>query len=216
VTAERTTSMTTLDRRELLKRVAYLMGGAISAPLVSAVLNGCSRTSNSDWQPAVLTQAQADLVAEVVEIMIPRTDTPGAKDVGVPQFIDVMLKEAFSSADRERFLSGLNEFDALAVREYGHSFNDKELDSVKRLALVQRVQDEAIAVERGAAPFSRPSNRPFILMTKELTLLGFFMSEVGATQVLQYEPVPGAYHGCVPLAAAGKGRAWATDSGAAI
>ncbi|MFZ5999973.1 MAG: gluconate 2-dehydrogenase subunit 3 family protein, partial [Bacteroidota bacterium] len=51
-------------------------------------------------------------------------------------------------------------------------------------------------------------DRPFILMTKELTVSGFFTSEVGATQVLQYAPVPGAYHGCVPLAEVGK--TWAT------
>ena len=53
--------------------------------------------------------------------------------------------------------------------------------------------------------------RPFILMTRELTLLGYFVSQPGATQVLQYNPLPGPFRGCVPLAEAGNGKTWATE-----
>lgn len=203
--------MNTLDRRELLKRVAYLMGGAVSAPLVAAVLNGCAKKPGSDWKTVVLTPDQVNLVAEVAEIMIPRTDTPGAKDVGIPAFIDLMLKDALFEEDRQRYLQGLEEFAALAKREHGEAF--VELEPELQLALVRRVQDDAIAREPQVPPPNALPKRPFILMTKELTLLGFFMSEPGTTQVLQYEAVPGAYHGCVPLDKAGKGRAWALDAG---
>src|SRR5256885_6263657 len=61
-------------------------------------------------------------VAEVAEIMIPRTATPGAKDVGVPAFIDAMLKEAYPREDRERYLSGLEAFDAAARTAHGEGF----------------------------------------------------------------------------------------------
>lgn len=199
---------TAMDRRELLKRVAYLMGGALSAPAILGALNGCSRSAGPDWKPALLTQAQADLVAEMADIIIPRTETPGARDVGVIAFIDSMLKDVFKSEDRDRFLAGLNEFEALASAEHGRAF--VKLDPEQRRALVQRVHDDAVA---NTPPVSSaaPPKRPFILMTKELTLLGFFMSEIGATQVLQYEAVPGAYRACVPLAKAGNGKAWAIE-----
>jgi hypothetical protein len=209
-TQNRTTqNLSAMDRRELLKRVAYLMGGALSAPAILGALNGCSRTSGPEWKPALLTQAQADLVAEVADIIIPRTDTPGAQDAGVTAFIDAMLKDVFKSEDRERFLGGLNEFEALAAKEHGRAF--VKLDPEQRGALVRRVHDDAVA---SAPPGSltEPPKWPFILMTKELTLLGFFMSEIGATQVLQYEPAPGAYHACIPLAKAGNGKAWASDA----
>jgi gluconate 2-dehydrogenase gamma chain len=209
ITAEPATAHATdMNRRELLKRLAYLMGGAISAPVALSVLNGCAKPAGAEWKPAVLTPAQLDLVAEVTEIFIPRTDTPGAKDVGIPSFIDLMLKDALTAADRQRYLNGLTEFEAFATSEHGRSFT--KLDPSVRTLLVKRSQDEAIANEPALAPGTRPQ-RPFILMTKELTLLGFFMSEPGSTQVLQYEAVPGAYHGCVPLTKAGKGRAWALD-----
>ena len=95
-------------------------------------------------------------------------------------------------------LSGLNEFEAQAQREHRRRFMD--LGAEARLALVQGVHDEAIESRTRAPRRDAAAKRPFILMTKELTLLGFFTSQAGATQVLQYDPVPGAYHGCVPLA----------------
>ena len=69
------------------------------------------------------------------------------------------------------------------------------------------MHDAAVETENTTDPAPK---RPFILMMKELTMLGFFTSEPGATQVLQYVPVPGAYKGCVPLSEAGNGRTWAT------
>src|SRR5688572_1054159 len=97
-----------MNRRELLQRVAYLMGGAISAPAVLGVLNGCSaKKEEAAWQPVFLSKEQGALVADVAEIMIPRTDTPGAKDAGVPAFIDLILKDAYEEEDRQRYVSGL-------------------------------------------------------------------------------------------------------------
>lgn len=200
-----------MNRRELLQRVAYLMGGAISAPAVLGVLSGCSaKQEETPWQPAFLSKEQGALVAEVAEIMIPRTDTPGAKDAGVPAFIDTMLKDVYEDSDRQRYVSGLKAFDDAA--RAAHSKGFVELSKAQQTELVRKFHDEAVAAE--LALETRPSylQRSFILMTKELTLLGFFTSEPGATQVLQYAAVPGAFNGCVPLAQAGNGKSWALEA----
>jgi hypothetical protein len=200
-----------MNRRELIQRVAYLMGGAISAPAILGVLNGCSAKSSAGaWKPVFLTPEQGEVVAEIAEIFIPRTDTPGAKEVGVPAFIDTMLKDAYTSADHARYIAGLNELEAQAQGEHQRRFMD--LDAAARLALVRSVHDEATKAELALTTPPSQLKRPFVLMTKELTLLGFFTSQVGATQVLQYDPVPGAYHGCVPLAQAGNGKQWALET----
>ena len=199
-----------MNRREVLQRVAYLMGGAISTPAILGVLNGCSAKSSAGWKPVFLTQEQGALVAEIVEMMIPRTDTPGAKDVGVPAFIDTMLKDAYTSADHARYIAGMNELEAQAQREHQRKFLDLAAD--ERLDLVQRVHDEATASELELKLPPIELRRPFILMTKELALLGFFTSQAGATQVLQYDPIPGAFHGCVPLEQAGNGKTWALET----
>jgi hypothetical protein len=81
----------TINRREALKRVAWLMGGTISASAILAMEKGYSATASAGSKPAILRPPQVAIVSAVAEIMIPRTDTPGAIDTGVPGFIDLML-----------------------------------------------------------------------------------------------------------------------------
>jgi gluconate 2-dehydrogenase gamma chain len=193
-----------MDRREAIKRTAWLMGGIVSAPAIMGVLKGCQSRPGIDWKPEFLSQDQASLVSQVAEIIIPKTDTPGAKETGVPAFIDQMLKEVYAAEDQKRFTDGLLAFDDGAKKEYGDTFVD--LDDAQQKEFVKKIHDEAIHAERTTSP---APPRPFILMMKELTMLGFFTSEPGATQVLQYDPVPGAYKGCIPVSEAGNGKTWA-------
>lgn len=191
-----------MNRREAIQRAGMVLGYAIAAPTLMGVLNGCKATPELAFKPVFLSEDQARLVAEVAEIIIPKTDTPGAKDVGVPGFIDLMLKDCYKKEDQDRFLAGLTEFDNAAKAAYGDLFLD--LDAAQQAEHVKKTHDAAIEATRSG----ELKERPFILMTKELTVTGFFTSEVGATQILQYVAVPGAYHGCLPLAEVGK--TWAT------
>jgi gluconate 2-dehydrogenase gamma chain len=193
---------TIMDRREALRKTALMMGAAISASAFAGLMQGCKTTPELTYVPQFFSEDQGRLVMEVAEIIIPKTDTPGAKDVGVPGFIDTMLKDCYKKEDQDRFLEGLAAFDEDAKKAYGDSFIYCKPE--QQMELVKKTHDAAVA----EAKENREAKRPFILMTKELTLLGFFTSEPGATQVLQYEAVPGAYHGCVPLAQVGK--TWAT------
>ena len=192
-----------MDRREALKRTAWIMGGAISAPAIMGILKGCSAKPTIDWKPVFLSADQGALVTQVADIIIPKTDTPGAKEVGVPGFIDQIVAECFKKEDQDKFVEELKAFDDAAKKEHGDAFVD--LDAEQQAAFVKKVHDAAVeAKDEPGAP------RPFILQLKELTMLGFFTSEPGATQVLQYSPVPGAYKGCIPVSEAGNGKTWAT------
>jgi gluconate 2-dehydrogenase gamma chain len=200
-----------MNRREALKRVAWLMGGAVSVSAIMAVRNGYSATTAAGSKSSFLSLPQADIVSAVAEIIIPRTDTPGAIDVGVPGFIDRVLEDVCTEEDRRRYLTGLATFDAAAQVEEGRKF--AALEAPRQVALVQKVHDAAVDQERLLNRSHGTLRRPFILMTKELTLLGFFTSQVGATRILQYQAVPGSYHACVPTAQAGNGRTWAFQPG---
>lgn len=193
-----------MDRREALRKTALLMGAAVSATALAGIMQGCKATPELTYTPSFFTEDQARIISELAQTIIPKTDTPGAKEAGVPGFIDQMLKECYKKEDQEKFITGLTEFDAAAKAAHGDSFI--YLDPEKQLAFV-KAQNEA-AVNAVKADPSQP--RPFILSAKELTLLGFFTSEPGATQVLQYEAVPGSYKGCIPLTEAGNGKTWAS------
>ena len=187
------------QRREILRRAAWLLGSAISAPAALAVLQGCSAKQEPGVVVATkfLTTAELATVAEVAEIMIPKTDTSGAKDAGVPAFIDVALDGLYPQPDRDRFRKGLADFEN-AAQASGKPFLER--DPAARVDYVKSTLTAALAGEH--------SPKPFILMTRELVLLGYFTSKVGITENMEYVPVPTAFHGCVPLSQMGKHVYW--------
>ena len=203
----------TIDRREALRRAALLLGGALAAPTVAGVLAGCqaARVPDGAWAPRALSRAQVELVAAMAEHILPETDTPGARAAGVHRFIDAMLAESFPPSERERFLAGLAEVDARASRTSGHRF--LQCAPADQRALLEVLDREAFASPpvplsttwRGGT--SDGPAVPFFRTMKELTLVGYYTSEIGATRELHHAPVPGRYDGCVPLAQVG--RTWA-------
>src|SRR5687768_7699397 len=99
-----------MKRRDALSRVALLMGGTLSAPTMLAFLEGCkSANETSQGITFPFSAEQKSLVAEVAEIIIPKTDTPGAKDAKVGEFIEMMLKDCYAAKDQESFATGLAE-----------------------------------------------------------------------------------------------------------
>jgi gluconate 2-dehydrogenase gamma chain len=183
-----------MDRREALRRAAILMGGAISAPTIMGILKGCKAEPSINWKPTYFTEEQAGVITTLSDIILPATDTPGAKETGVPSFIERMIHEAYSPTDRDAFMNGLAEFMKDAETNLSDRFIDADADQQEKYVL--EVHKSAIE--------SKEAGQPFILKMKELTMLGFFTSEVGATKVLQYEQVPGHYFGCKPLNEIGK------------
>lgn len=182
-----------MQRRELLRRVAWMLGGAVSAPAALAILQGCSAkdaaVSAAAFKPKLLTgPSHMDIVTGIADIIIPKTDTSGAIDAGVPAFIDLVLADVYPKDAQERFVTGLGEF-AAAAQATGKPFLEQEPEA--RVAFVKQSLEKALEGER--------SPKPFILMARELTLLGFFTSKVGITENMEYVAVPTAYHGCVPL-----------------
>jgi len=190
----------TLTRRQLLRNAALILGiSAVPPGVASAVLSGAGK--GKDAVPNTLTPPQFQLVSKLSGMIIPESDTPGAVGAGVPLFIDALLTDYCSAGHCQRFLMGLREVDALA-RPHGFS-GFLKADDGAQLRIVKELDEEAYAqsVESVGAVFFREF--------KEMVLIGYYTSEVGARVELAYAPVPGEYDGCVPLSKSG--RAWATN-----
>lgn len=131
-----------LSRRAALRRVAFLLGGAVSAPTLAGMLAGCDRPRQQiGWRPQTLTEAQSEMVAAMGEIILPETDTPGARAARVHEFIDVMLTEYYPPEDRQRFLAGLER-----VGQYSRTaFDRRFLDATpeQQLQLVHALNRQA-------------------------------------------------------------------------
>jgi len=198
-----------MDRREALKRTTLAMGGMISAPTLAVIMKGCSPSRSLEWQPTLFTPEQAMVMEDICERIIPTTDTPGAKAVGVPRFIEEMVKIVYKEDARNRFMAGLNDLEQLSQEKFQKPFT--KLTEGQQYALLNPLNEEAA---NEATRYSRRSgteeNDPsFFRMAKELTVTGYYTSEIGATQELQFLDIPGNYDGCVPLEDLG-GKTWAT------
>ena len=134
---------TDISRREALKRAAWLLGGTLSAPTILGVLSGCRADQTAGWVPRTLTPHQHDTVEAIADVIIPATETPGARDAGVGRFVDAMFSDYYAAADRRRFLSGLTHVDAQAKRLYGRPFT--ELSPDQQTAMVSEMDRAAFA-----------------------------------------------------------------------
>ncbi|MFT5640450.1 MAG: gluconate 2-dehydrogenase gamma chain [Cyclobacteriaceae bacterium] len=197
--------MGNIDRREALKRATLILGGVITAPTILGVLNGCAPDPKLIWEPSFFTKDQAKLIMELTETILPETDTPGAKSLGVPSFVEQMVSTIYDEKTRSAFMSGLGEMRKEIDAIFGKPF--VELNKGQQKEYAKKKNSEIFGME-----FSRGvSERPFFWRLKELTLVGYYTSEYGATKALQYLPVPVEYKGCIPLSEAGNGKTWATS-----
>lgn len=195
-------STTEISRRQALGQVGALLGGIVSAPTVAGVLSGCERISGPNWTPLALTDEQNQMVTAIAEIIIPTTDTPGAAGARVNRFIDAMLHGSYPAADRDRFLNGLDGVNTRCEDTYGSPFLECTPD--QKRALVADLDDETFGNDVDSPDRENPS---FFRMMKELTIVGYYTSEVGGRQELKTNLVPGRYNGTVPYEEIG--RAWA-------
>src|SRR4051812_16382258 len=102
-----------IRRREVLRRAAWILGGAISAPAALAILQGCSAKDEpkaADWQPKFFKGDEAKVVTAIADIILPHTDTSGALDAGVPAFIDSVLAAVYAADAQQGFRAGCAEF----------------------------------------------------------------------------------------------------------
>jgi hypothetical protein len=197
-----------MTRRQVLKQLAVLLGGAVSNPVVAAVMSDSRRDSSSDaWQPRTLSGEQDRLVTAVAEVILPATDTPGAAVAGVNQFIDLVLTEWLGDEDRDRFLTGLADLEVSCRAQFDRSFLD--LTSEEWMAVLVPLDREAVEarVKAAKAGSVKITDQPFFGMMKEMTLVGYYTSEIGMTQELRYEEYPGSWKGCIPFDEVG--RTWA-------
>lgn len=190
---------TKIDRKEAIKRTALLIGGAVFAPNVMGVLQGCTAQPGVDWEPVLFTNQQARLTSALADVIIPKDEYPSASEAGVPAFIESMINDVYTDEQQAEFLEGLDAFAEKSRLELGGEYYESAEEN--RYEFAYSENQNSLEIDRG-------EDTPFFLRFKELTILGYFTSEAGATEVLRYEPVPGMYDGCMPFEEVGK--TWAT------
>jgi hypothetical protein len=203
-----------VDRRVFLG-IAWGLGATLS-PAVRHALAASAGRPTRDPGARALSEAQRALVEAFADRIIPETDTPGAVQAGVGDYIELMLREGFLPEDRDHFLQGLAALERLCMERYHKPY--VLLGAAEQDALMQVLDEEAerwrsLGNARGPDPVGADAapRPPVFVMLKELTVIGYYTSEIGAAQELRFVPVPGRYVPCVSISS--EDRAFSTSSG---
>lgn len=185
-----------MRRRDVLKASALLLGTAASASVSRALL--ADEPLAAATAEDVFGANRGAGVARLADIIIPPTDTPGAAEAGVGDFIATIYRDWYNDAERASFAAGLDALDAFCRGRDGKAFH--ESTAANQLAALEDQQAIAASAPRpGAGPFGVPpsagADAPFFAKLKELVVLGYFTSEIGATRELQFLPAPGRFDG---------------------
>lgn len=192
-----------MNRREFLQCAAVLAAGASVMPSTWAMNHEqtaflAAQPNYVDRHPLTFFNAsQRAAVAAVAEQIIPATDTPGAGDAGAPRFIELMVADWFNDAERNLFMSGLVDLQKRAGGDFAG------LPASEQVLLLETLEEEVGDTswyEIGNITRVWDDTAPFICQIKELTVLGFMLSEVGSKQFLRENPM-GSFQGDIPLAA---------------
>ena len=186
-----------VTRREAIRRVSALLGGAALIGQ-SAWLAGPAAAAGR----SLFSDADVALFDEIADTILPETKTPGAKAAGVGQFIAMMVTDTYDPREQRVFRDGIKTIERESRKENGGKFMASS--PAQRLTLLQRIDREAIEYMRQPGNLDRPH---YFRMIKELTLLGYFTSEIGYTQAMRYVETPGRFEPCVTYTAGEK--AWA-------
>lgn len=172
-----------MKRRGALKSLTLSIGGLVALP---AWANNWTEGSIR-VVPTILIPEQNALLAEIVETIIPATDTPGAKDLKIHLFVQKMLADCYEPDVQENVTKGLATAEQLAMQTYGKIF--AACNALQREEVLTRME---ISIELNWSSFYK--------LIKELTLQGYLTSEYYLTNHTNYKMMPGHFYGCVPAA----------------
>jgi hypothetical protein len=190
-----------MHRRELFR----LLSAAAVAPVLTPDFLTLLRQAqpSADYKIRTFSSHQNDTVLAMIDLIVPATDTPGAKGARVNEFMDVILTDWAIPQERAEFLKGLDDVDVQSTALFGKTF--LEITPAQQIALLRSLDD---AVDWHHSDPHEPVPRDqrdselrgeFFRVFKKMTIHGYYTSEIGFTQELKLEIIPGAQHGCVPV-----------------
>ena len=205
-----------MKRREAVSKVALLLGTAVIG--AEFFLSGCKLNSREEeekkkkeakageakpkeekpkykqvYTGTLFTKEEIAYLDEVSDIIIPATNTPGAKAAEVGTFMAIMVTDSYKSEDQTIFRNGMKKLEDSSTKKYKAGF----------MALTPKQRNELLtAIDKDMSRYEKKKKKGapthYFMMMKQLTLLGYFTSEIGATQALRYQEVPGHYDGNLP------------------
>ncbi|MEQ8471955.1 MAG: gluconate 2-dehydrogenase subunit 3 family protein [Marinoscillum sp.] len=188
-----------MERRDAMKKMGLAMGYTLSASTLASLMTSCAEPATLDWEPKYFSSEQALNVEALSEAILPKTDTPGAVELGVPQFLDSFVGEVMTQQDRESYFKELDQFFQLCKTSQGEQLYQCDEQQKKAFLDEQNAQNKIKYPGIWGADMVKADTRNFFGKFKDTLVWVFFTTEVGGEQLLAYDPVPGSYTGCTTI-----------------
>ena len=196
-----------MKRREVLKTVPFLLGSTIATPTLLQLLSSCSEDQHLQWTPRFLSVHQAFAVEQIVNIILPQTNTVGALEVYVPQFLDLLFKEVVSKDDQETFFKGASifqqKFKNLFKREISKA-NTEEINKMVSMYFDIDEEDQKKVLELVTTSTNHVDSETYYIYKylysiRYYTLFAYFTTQEVKEELLGFNPYLGSYIACASL-----------------
>ena len=188
-----------MDRRSALKKAGVLAGSAVAIPSFFSLLQSCKSETRLGWQPLFFTEIEAKTIAAILDMILPRTDTPGALDVKSDIFIDKVIAKTYDEEAQAKMRSEIAAFNSECEKNYGNTFI--ELNASDREKVLQAAEKNSGKFSPGVwgTAVGKQETIGFYRSIKSMAIWSYFSSEEIGKNVLAYDPVPGTFEPCIPL-----------------
>ena len=198
-----------MDRRRVLKKIGYGSAAIVVSPQIANMLHSC-KSNVKNYSPVFFTSNQFQFVSKIMEVIIPKTDIPGAIELKLPEFLDNYIVVVMNQNDKETILRRTNNFIKLILNETKKN-NSMEINSddlntqLKKYLLASDKQIESWE----EAPKSQELEvYNYLIQIRSLTLNAFRLNEYIGEKVLAYDPIPGERKVCLDLKKTTGGKRW--------
>ena len=183
-----------MERRDILKAMSVTLGGTLALP--DSVFARMEQPFDAN-DLKFFRPREREQVAMIAEAIIPRTDTPGAIDAGVPGWIEIIVQDCLQEEDQQVIVDGLADLMRRCQKEHGTDIG--KIAPKKQVAFLTKMHEDTLAEKKEARKAGQKPRRTFLEQFKDLTKFCFASSEVGATEAFDFVYVPGQWIPSMPL-----------------
>ena len=211
-----------MKRRQALKNMGLGAGFFVLGPSALSLLQSCKSEPEYDWQPVFLSASHGFALKKILDVLLPKTDTPGASDLNIAQFIDSYMDEVLDIDKRDRFLKSADAFSRAFKNEYDkeqEEGNNEEFENIIKKYLKASPAEQEKYARRNTETQDAMQQNPeleldsdagayaYLTSVREVAVWAWKNSEEIGENVMWYDPIPGQYIPCGPVDELGGGKA---------
>lgn len=211
-----------MNRRQVLKNLGLGAGVFIVGPSALSLLQSCKNEPEYDWEPTFLSASHGFALKEILEVILPATDTPGASDLNIAQFIDSYMDQVAEPTQAKRFKRSADAFSNSFKKEYDKNQEEGKSEDFEKLIekyLKATPADKQLYMKRNSETQDATDQKSEVKMdddagayayltnVREMAIWAWKNSEQVGENVLWYDPIPGQYIPCGPVEELGGGKA---------